>query len=166
MTGAGSEVTLSAVCDQLDGLADLFKRRLLDDRTKQTVIEDLQARLTRAERAVSATALKPVVEGLALVIERLQAVNPEDDLHVIDELQYVLESLLGVTPIQANAGDPVERLRHEIASASGEGNELRVAELVRTGYEKDGVVLRPAKVMAVRVPGGTGPAVSEAGDLE
>lgn len=142
-------VTLETLSEKLDGLTDLFKRRLLDDRSRQILIEDLQARLTRAEKAASATALKPVVDGLALVIERLRATDPDDRLHVVDELEYVIESLMGVAPISAAAGDPVDRLRHEVLSARGEGRLLRVEELLRHGYEKDGVVLRPAKVAAV-----------------
>lgn len=151
MTVPEREVTLVTLAEQLDSLTDLFKRRLLDDRTKQAALEDLQHRLTRAEESASALALKPLVDALALVIERVRATGREDDLYVGDELEYVLESVLGVVPIQATAGDRVDRHRHEVASAYGDGTELQVAELVRSGYQKDGVVLRPATVTAVRV---------------
>jgi molecular chaperone GrpE (heat shock protein) len=131
---------------------------LLDDRAKQAVIEDLQARLTRADKAATATALKPLVDGLSMVIERLQSGEPSAALitSISSELEYVLESVVGVMAISGVPGDPVDRLRHEVAAATGEGTELRVVELLRTGYEKDGVVLRPAKVTAVRVPTATG----------
>lgn len=153
MTTREPDVTLATLSARLDGLTDLFRRRLLDDRSKQAVIEDLQARLTRAEKAASATSLKPLVDGISLVIERLQTAEPSEDLRtsIVDELEYVLESL-GVTGVAARTGDPVDRLRHEVVAASGEGPELRVAELVRAGYEKDGVVLRPAKITAMWVP--------------
>lgn len=166
MTAPESEVTLAALAERFDGLTDLFKRRLLDDRSKQFVIEDLQERLTRAEKAALAIALKPIVDGLALVIERVRAMNPDDDLHVIDELEYLLESVVGVTPIQANAGDRVDRLRHEVASASGDGTELLVADLVRAGYEKDGVVLRPATITAVRAADVSAPTTESDDDDE
>jgi len=150
VTAAGSEITLATLSERLDGLSDLFKRRLLDDRAKQVVIEDLQARLTSAERAISAATLRPLVDGLSLVIDRLVGADPTADLRdsLIDELEDVIESL-GVRRIGADTGDPVDRLRHEVTSASGDGSELRVGHLVRTGYEKDGVVLRPAKITAV-----------------
>ena len=157
MTAADGEVTLGMLSEQLGSLTDLFKRRLLDDRAKQSAIDDLQARLTRAEKAASATAVKPLVEALSLVIERLQSAEPSVDLvtSISNELEYVLESVVDVTTISAAPGDPVDRLRHEVSAALGEGTDLHVAELVRVGYEKDGVVLRPAKVKAVRVASAT-----------
>lgn len=154
MTVADDETTLARVSERLDDLTDLFKRRLLDDRAKQAMIEDLQTRLTRADKAASATALKPLVDALSLVIHRLQSSEPSAELltSIGNELEDVLEAVLGVVVITANPGDPVDRLRHEVISASGGGAELRVGVFVRSGYEKDGVVLRPAKVTAVRVP--------------
>ena len=85
-----------------------------------------------------------------MVIERLELAPPTEDLRasIIDELEDVLH-LFGVTAI--GVSDGVDPRRHEIVSATGEGAELRVGELVRAGYEKDGVVLRPARVTAVRV---------------
>lgn len=156
MSVADEEITLASIWGRLDELTDLFRRRLLDDRAKQAVIEDLQARLTRAEEAASAASLKPLVEGLSLVIERLHASDQAAELRtsITDELEYVLETL-GVWVISAKAGEPVDRLRHHVASATGDGPELRVAELVRAGYEKDGIVLRPATVTAVRAVSGT-----------
>lgn len=151
MTVGNDEVTLATVSGRLDELTDLFRRRLLDDRAKQAVIEDLQARLDRAEAALSAASLKPLVDGLSLVIERLQASDQADEFRasITDELEYVLETV-GVAAISAKPGEPVDRLRHRVTSATGNGPELRVAELIRSGYEKHGVVLRPATVTAVR----------------
>lgn len=150
MSSLGSEVTLANLGERLDGLTDLFRRRLLEDRSKQAVIEDLQTRLTDAEKAVAAGALRPVVDGLALAIERVAGAGASADLcgSIVDELEEVIASL-GVQRILANAGDPIDRVRHEVVSASGDGSELRVGELVRVGYEKNGVVLRVAKVTAV-----------------
>lgn len=150
MTTSEDEITPGVLAERLDALTDLFKRRLLDDRTKQAVIEDLQNRLTVAEKAASAMAVKPIVDGLSLLVERLRSINPDDEYHIISELEYVLESVIGVTPITALVGDSVDRIRHEVISASGDGAELSVIELVRVGYEKDGVVLRPAKIVARR----------------
>jgi molecular chaperone GrpE (heat shock protein) len=149
---ADGDATPEALLERLDALADLFKRRLLDDRVKQGVIEDLQARLDRAERAASVAALKPFVDSLALVIERLQSAEPSASLvlSIVSELEYILEAVVGVTTISAEVDEPVERLRHEVASVFGEGSKLRVAELIRVGYEKDGVVLRPAVIAACR----------------
>lgn len=149
------EATLDVLLERLDALTDLFKRRLLDDRAKQNVIEDLQERLNRSERSASALALKPLVDSLALVIERLQSAEPSASLvaSIISELEYILEAVVGVTAISAEVDQPVERLRHEVASVVGDGSKLCIAELIRVGYEKDGVVLRPAVIAACRTPG-------------
>lgn len=149
------QATLDVLLERLDALTDLFKRRLLDDRAKQNVIEDLQERLNRSERSASALALKPLVDSLALVIERLQSAEPSASLvaSIISELEYILEAVVGVTAISAEANQPVERLRHEVASVVGDGSKLCIAELIRVGYEKDGVVLRPAVIAACRTPG-------------
>ena len=149
------QATLDVLPERLDALTDLFKRRLLDDRAKQNVIEDLQERLNRSERSASALALKPLVDSLALVIERLQSAEPSASLvaSIISELEYILEAVVGVTAISAEVNQPVERLRHEVASVVGDGSKLCIAELIRVGYEKDGVVLRPAVIAACRTPG-------------
>lgn len=151
MTSTEGEVDLTTLSERLDELTDLFRRRLLDDRGKQAVIEDLQTRLTEADKAASAAALRPLVDSLALVIDRIACAEPTVDLRdsIVQELEAVVESL-GVTSIAPAAGEPVDRLRHEVVSASGSGRELCVDELIRTGYEKDGVVLRAARISASR----------------
>jgi molecular chaperone GrpE (heat shock protein) len=152
------EVTLVDLSERLDGLTDLFRRRLLDDRAKVAVIEDLQGRLDRADRMASASALSPLVDSLGLVMERLKSSDPTESLvtSIVSEIEYILESVVGVSQISADPGAPVDRRRHEVISASGDGSELIVAELVRAGYEKDGVVLKPAAIVAERVSSGTG----------
>ncbi|WP_250281896.1 nucleotide exchange factor GrpE [Frankia sp. CiP1_Cm_nod2] len=150
MTTTQGEVTLASLSERLDGLTDLFKRRLLDDRDKRAVIEELQARLRQAEEARAAESLRPLVTRIALLVERLETTDATEDLRgsVIEELKDVLESF-GVTSVAV--GDTVDPRRHEIVSVTGEGPELRVGRLVRAGYEKDGFILRPARITAVRV---------------
>lgn len=154
MTAADGEVTLSSLSEQIEGLTDLFRRRLLEDRTKHATIDDLKARLARAEKALAAESLRPFVTRVALLVERLQSAPPTEDLRasVIEELTDVLE-FFGV--ITVGAGDTIDPRYHEIVSVTGEGSQLRVGELVRAGYQKDGVVLRAARVTAVRVEPGT-----------
>jgi|GEM_PF-5464907 len=146
-------IALAAISTKLDDLTTRFDMRFAKGREQAQIIADLQTRLTRAERAAAATAATPLVEGLALVLERLRQGEPTAELvaSIASELEYVLESVVGVVTISAEPGDVVDRLRHEVTAASGAGPILRVAALVRVGYEKDGVVLRPARVTAVRV---------------
>jgi len=153
MTTSADEVTLATIADRLDGLTDLFRRRLLEDRAKNSMLDSLQSKLERAERIQSAEALRPLVTRVAMVIERLQSAPSTEDLRysIIEELEDLLH-LFGVTPIEAV--EDVDPRRHEIVSVTGDGTRLRVGELVRAGYEKDGVVLRPARITAIRVGAG------------
>lgn len=152
----GDEVTLNSVVERLDRLTDLFRRRLLEDRTKQTVIESLIAQLEESQRVQSVESLRPLVTHLALIIERLQENSLTEDLRVsiVDEMEDAL-SLLGVSPV-ATVGT-IDPRYHQIVSVTGYGSDMRVGELVRAGYEKDGIVLRPALVTAVRVPSSEDP---------
>jgi molecular chaperone GrpE len=158
VTEPDGEITLAALSDRLDSLTDLFRRRLLDDRAKQAIIESLQSRLEQAELALAVESVRPLVTRLALVIERLQSAPATEDLRasIVEELEDVLD-LVGVTTI--GSSDEVDPRRHEIISVTGDGAWLRVDEVVRVGYEKGGVVLRPARVTAVRV-GADGPGSS------
>jgi len=164
VTAPAGEVTLASLSERLDSLTDLFRRRLLDDRAKQATIDDLKTRLERAEQAQAAEALRPLVTRVAQVVERLQSAPPSEDLRasLIEELEDILH-LFGVTTIAGSGG--VDPRRHEIVSVTGEGSELRVGGLVRAGYEKDGVVLRPARITAIRADPARGSALHDtAGD--
>ena len=150
MSDNNGDATLDSLADQLATLTDLFRRRLLDDRAKQARIEDMQVKLERAERERAAESLRPLVTRISMVIERLQSTPPSTELSesIIEELDDIL-STFGIRSI--GLGDEVDPRRHEIVSVSGEGPVLEAKELIRTGYEKDGVVLRPARITAVRV---------------
>lgn len=156
MSASNDGAQLDALTDQLAALTDLFRRRLLDDRTKQARIEDLQARLESAERKLAAESLRPLVTRISLVIERLMSMPPSTELStsIVDELEDILLAF-GVRSI--GLGHEIDSRRHEIVSVHGEGTVLRPEELVRSGYEKDGVVLVPARVKAARVAGGGDP---------
>lgn len=157
MSDTNGSTTLDSVAEQLSALTDLFRRRLLDDRTKQATIEDLQARLGQAESEQAAESLRPLVTRVALVIERLESTPPSTELNesIVEELHDLLD-IHGIRPI--GLGHEVDPRRHEVVSVSGDGPVLQAGELVRTGYEKDGVVLRPARITAVRIADASEPA--------
>ena len=142
------DVTLKELAEKVDGLTDLFKRRLMDDRAKVALIEDLHNRLTESEKRASADAKKPLVEAIALVIDRLQDAEPSEALirSIESELQYVLEAVVGVNIVEAQVGQEVDRAVHQVVEVSGEGSLLLVEKQQRLGYQKDGVLLRPADV--------------------
>lgn len=143
--------TLESLAEQIAGLTDLFRRRLLDDKAKQSVIEEMQARIDRAEKERAAESLRPLVTRVSLVVERIRSTPPSPELS--DSLVEELEDVLGAFGVRAfGLGHAVDPRRHEIVSVEGEGPVLRAHELIRAGYEKDGIVLQPARITVVRVP--------------
>ena len=152
MSDTNGNATLDSLAEQLAALSDLFRRRLLDDRAKQATIQEMQARLEQAERERAAESLRPLVTRVALVIERLGSTPPSPELS--ESIVEELDDILGTFGIRSfGLGPEVDPRRHEIVSVRGEGPVLKAEDLIRAGYEKDGVVLRPARITAVRVAG-------------
>jgi molecular chaperone GrpE (heat shock protein) len=149
---------LAGLAGQLDQLQDLFRRRLLDDRDKRQLIDALSAKVDRLEKARAAEAERPLVTRIALVIDRIEGRPPDESgflPSIADELIDVLEAI-GVTPIPVT--EAFDSRKHEVVRVEGgSGDELRVTAVLRQGYEKSDVILRPAQVAVVRVERGDAP---------
>lgn len=136
---------------RLDELTDLFRRRLLDDRDKRRMIDEALERARAAEVGPFRQFLHPVVAGLALVVDRLDAYQgPDPDFagSIRDELLDVL-GRQGVTEV-ASTG-PVDLTRHEVVAVEGEaaqGGPAEIARVVRRGFQHADWVFRPAQVVA------------------
>jgi molecular chaperone GrpE (heat shock protein) len=146
---------------KLDQLLDLFQRRLLDDRGKSLQIAALQQRLDALEQAAAAEAVRPLVGALALVLDRIgdQTTGDLDFLETVTEELHDALAMLGVQEIECT-GDFDPR-RHEVVTVvGGVGDLLTVTRVIRRGYQKAGVTLRPARVEVRRSPR-SGPAVAE-----
>lgn len=140
---------LSAIEARLDELTDLFRRRLLDDKDKRRLIDDEHERVRAAEVGPFRQFLHPVVTGLALVVDRLDAyegTDPSFAASIRDELLDVL-ARHGVLPVpDAGAVDP---LRHEVVAMDGvQAAQMAVSRVVRRGFQHAGWVFRPARVVA------------------
>jgi molecular chaperone GrpE (heat shock protein) len=148
--------TTQEIKRSLDELADLFRRRLLDDRDKRQVITDYAERLQRAEAGAFRQYLQPVAHAIALVIDRLDQYNGADTEFtgsVRDELLDILQRH-GVRQISGDG--QFNPLHHE---AVGTHHDLQypdrtVVSLLRRGYLHDEWVFRPAHVV-VNVLDGT-----------
>jgi molecular chaperone GrpE (heat shock protein) len=133
---------------RLDELADLFTRRLADDRARRVAVEELTEQLHRAERGPFRQILHPFVHGVALVIDRLDRYagpDPEFVASIRAELADVL-ARHGVTEVAVEDGfDPTRHeaveLRHEPDAPPG-----AVLEVRRSGFAHGGWVFRPAQV--------------------
>jgi molecular chaperone GrpE len=143
---------LTGISSQLAELQDLFRRRLLDDREKRQTISVLQTRVDELEKATSVEAARPLVNAVALVLDRITGQQAPDAafLHSIsDELIALLEAI-GVKRIDVT--EQFDARRHEVVQVQGgSGGGLKVVGVVRHGYEKAGMTLRAAQVAVERV---------------
>jgi molecular chaperone GrpE (heat shock protein) len=141
--------SFSAIETRLDELTDLFKRRLLDDKDKRRLIDDAHERLRAAEVGPFRQLLQPVVTGLALVVDRLDAyhgADPDFAASIRDELLDLLNRH-GVSTIP-DAGR-VDPLLHKVVAVDGaQAAQMMVSRVARRGFQHAGWVFRPAHVVA------------------
>jgi molecular chaperone GrpE (heat shock protein) len=140
----------------LDELADLFRRRLLDDRDKRQVITDYAERLQRAEAGAFRQYLQPVAHALALVVDRLDQYDGADTEFagsVRDELLDILQRH-GVRLIPGDG--QFNPLHHEAIGTHHDSRypDRSVVSVLRRGYLHGEWVFRPAQVV-VNVLDGT-----------
>lgn len=144
---------LSAIEARLDELTDLFRRRLLDDKDKRRLIDEAHEHFRAAGAGPFRQFLHPMVAGLALVVDRLdayQGADPDFAGSIRDELLDVL-SRHGVLPV-ADAG-PVDLLQHEVVDVEGaQAVQMAVSRMVRRGFQHGGWVFRPAQIVAAPLP--------------
>lgn len=140
---------LAEITQRLDELADLFVRRLADDRARRLAVEELSERLKQAELGPFRQYLHPFVQGMALVVDRLDRYDGPDP-EFVGSIRAELLDLLdryGVREIDVTEGfDPatqeaVDTGRDPVAPAG------TVLEVRRTGFVHGSWVFRPAQVV-------------------
>jgi molecular chaperone GrpE (heat shock protein) len=143
------DARLDEIVRRLDELADVFARRLSDDRARRVAVEELTEQLRQAELGPFRQVLHPFVHGVALVIDRLDRYagpDPEFVTSIRDELFDVL-ARHGVSEVAVEDGfDPA---RHEAVELRHQPDEPpgAVLEVRRTGFAHGGWVFRPAHVI-------------------
>jgi molecular chaperone GrpE (heat shock protein) len=156
VTVEAAEPRLTDLLTKIDELSDLFRRRLLDDRDKKVLLQQLSERAEWAERHREAALLRPLASQLALVIDRIDASAPQSPIissfaeEIIDILGHY-----GITEVPDSGS--VQPLMHEIVAVEGtrsEGGTLVIERRVRRGFLLDSVVIRAAQVVVRSVPSG------------
>ena len=140
-------------------LEDRYKRALAD-------LDNYRKRSARdVERGVQEVRGRLISDWLDVVdsVERAMRMDPAGN----EGLQSVLEQMRAVLARQGarRFGEPGERFdpeRHEAIAVrqTDEVPEGTIQEVVRSGYELDGRVLRPAQVIVSKWPWPDGPAVT------
>jgi|LSQX01.2.fsa_nt_gb molecular chaperone GrpE (heat shock protein) len=140
------------VLNGLTALQDMFRRRLLDDKDKRAVIEQLFDRVERAEKVAAGDHLRPVVARFGLLLERMRdasTAGPELMASFADELCDALEDCFGITEVPC---DEFDSRYHDVAQVLGDGPQLTISQVLRPGFQREDRVLRPALVVLQREP--------------
>lgn len=148
-----SDVVQERILEEVAQLRDLFQRRLVTDKAKERLIDELSGQVAFAQRGIEHSMLSPLYRELLLVVDRIQAVAGQDDealSSVSDELLEILERR-DVRRIPDSV--MFDAVYHEVSStieASADAGPGVIVSVVRDGYLLGESVLRPARVVVTR----------------
>ena len=145
------DLTAADVSARLDGLTELFRRRLTDDRANRLLIESLTERLRDAERGQFTLYVQPLVVALALALDRADAYEGPGSEFVASLRDEILDILALYGVQQVPAEGRLDPAMHELVEVEpSEGPELEVTRVLRRGFHRDGGLIRAARVAARR----------------
>ena len=147
LTAASPSDSLQELAEEVRGLRDLFRRRLMEDKAKAAMYEKLYEQLEFAREGLRRQVVQPIAEELILVIDRVEA-RPEPDefaLSLRDELVEVL-ARRNVTPIPDTPN--FDASLHQAVGVDEQSAEPAgtVTARVRRGWLSGNTVVRPQQV--------------------
>jgi molecular chaperone GrpE len=146
-----NEEVLDKLAEEVRKLGDLFQRRLLEDKAKSKLYDELYEQLRIARGALADQLLVPLLMELLLLVDRISRFDKVDYSSlesIMDELLEIIERR-GVRPIPtAEKFNPAIHEAVAIESVAGRtpGSILKV---VRRGYYLGSQLLRPERVVIV-----------------
>lgn len=139
-------LALQGVREELARTNDLFRRRLLDDRDKRALYDELYRQLELSRAGLIREAIAPVARRVLLAVDRIgQQAGADDFLESVR--MELLEIFLqyGLRDVECDGGfDPSQQ--EAIGQVYG-GSSGEVAEIVKGGYWLGDILLRPAQVV-------------------
>jgi molecular chaperone GrpE len=152
---ADLEAALAAARSEASSYLDDLRRLQADfDNYRKRMLREQTARIASASQALVARLL-PVLDNFELAVSHAEQSRDFDRMlkgveMVFGELREVLQAE-GLVKIEAE-GKPFDPERHEaVVAVEQEGSEPgTVVDVVRTGYELRGKVLRPAMVKVAK----------------
>lgn len=142
---------LAGLQSEINQLADLFKRRLLEDRSKNALIESVQEQVHATNDLLKYRDFESLFKEALLAIDRLQSEPSTPELvgSVVDELLEVFRrrDLMEID----GSGDFDPRV-HEAVGTMPAGVNMRpntIAAVHRAGYFLGNRLLRPAQVTII-----------------
>lgn len=144
---------LASIQTELGQLSDLFRRRLLEDRAKNDLIETVQEQARAAQERLNRRDVEGLFRELLLAVDRLHDGPPSERLNasVADEILDVLRRRELAEVDAAGAFDP--RV-HEVVATVETGDVLpsTITAVERRGFSLAGRLLRPARVTIAVAP--------------
>lgn len=152
---SSTEVSIEELSRELRQLKDLFTRRLLEDKLRSEMQENLAEQMRQTQSLAELRYLEPLFRELLLAIDRLEVGPASEDLNLsfIDEVKQIL-SKWGCSQIPFTRS--FEPKVHEVVDTT-ETMEVdlhgTISETLRAGYMLGERTLRPAKVTTYRFEG-------------
>lgn len=146
---------LASLASEVSELRDLFQRRLLDDRSKQQMYDELYRQLQFAQKGLVDQFIAPLVRELLLVLDRIDALGTDVSEESTELLASVRDELVevltrrGLRVVDAS-GERFDPSRHEAVGRAEVTDPERVGDVVevrRPGYLLEDRLLRPAQVI-------------------
>ena len=139
---------VSYIVDKVEDIESLLTRRLLEDKAKNSLIEELKQYLIYRQDLDKGEKFAPFMKQILQVIDRIESSEEKSDLltSIAEELLQIL-SLNGLQVID-NSG-MIDPSMHEVVNTvavTDEQSENNIVEVLQKGYLLNNRVLRPSKV--------------------
>ena len=139
---------VSYIVDKVEDIESLITRRLLEDKAKNSLIEELKQYLIYRQDLDKGEKFAPFMKQILQVIDRIESSEEKSDLltSIAVELLQIL-SLNGLQIID-NSG-MIDPSMHEVVNTvavTDEQSENNIVEVLQKGYLLNNRVLRPSKV--------------------
>ena len=143
---------VSYIVDKVEDIESLITRRLLEDKAKNSLIEELKQYLIYSQDLDKGEKFAPFMKQILQVIDRIESSEEKSDLliSIAEELLQIL-SMNGLQVID-NSG-MIDPSMHEVVNTvavTDEQSENNIVEVLQKGYLLNNRVLRPSKVIIAK----------------
>jgi len=143
---------VSYIVDKVEDIESLITRRLLEDKAKNSLIEELKQYLIYRQDLDKGEKFAPFMKQILQVIDRIESSEEKSDLliSIAEELLQIL-SMNGLQVID-NSG-MIGPSMHEVVNTvavTDEQSENNIVEVLQKGYLLNNRVLRPSKVIIAK----------------
>lgn len=143
---------VSYIVDKVEDIESLITRRLLEDKAKNSLIEELKQYLIYRQDLDKDEKFAPFMKQILQVIDRIESSEEKSDLliSIAEELLQIL-SMNGLQVID-NSG-MIDPSMHEVVNTvavTDEQSENNIVEVLQKGYLLNNRVLRPSKVIIAK----------------